>query len=57
MKVATSDGVCKTAKMVERTPIAEEDERILWEKGLLGDHTAKSLMNTIYLIIMESYSD
>ena len=57
MKVATSDGVGKTAKMVERTPIAEEDERILWEKGLLGDHAAKSLMNTIYFYNGNSYSD
>ena len=35
MKVATSDGVCKTAKMVERTPITQEDEqfygrRVCW---------------------------
>ena len=57
MKVATSDGVGKTAKMVDRTPITEEDERILWEKGLLGDHTAKSLMNTIYFYNGNSYSD
>lgn len=35
MKVATSDGVGKTAKMVERTPITQEDEqfygrRVCW---------------------------
>jgi hypothetical protein len=34
--------------MAERTAITEENEQILWEKGLLGDHTAKSLMNTMY---------
>ena len=48
MRKATSDSVGKSAKMAERTAITEEDEKILWEKELLGDHTAKSLMNTMY---------
>ena len=48
MRKATSDSVGKSAKMAERMEITEEDEQILWEKELLGDHTAKSLMNTMY---------
>ena len=48
MRKATSDCVGKSAKMAERTAITEEDEQILWEKELLGDYTAKSLMNTMY---------
>ena len=49
MRKATSDSVGKSAKIAERMAITEEqNEQILWEKELLGDHTAKSLMNTMY---------
>ena len=47
MRKASSDGVGKKTKMAEITELTEEDENILWEKGLLSDHTAKSLLSTI----------
>ena len=48
MRKATSDSAGTSATMAERTAITEEDEQILWEMELLGDHTAKCLMNTMY---------
>lgn len=34
--------------MKERDPISEEDEALLWEKGILGCNSVKSLFRTIY---------
>ena len=48
MRKATSDGVAIKSKMRERDPISEEDEALLWEKGILGCNSAKSLFSTIY---------
>lgn len=48
MRKATSDGVSINSKMKERDPISEEDEALLWEKGILGCNSAKSLFRTIY---------
>ena len=48
MRKATSDGVAIKSKMRERDPISEEDEALLWEKGILGCNSAKSFFRTIY---------
>ena len=48
MRKATLDGVAIKSKMKDRDEISEEDEVALWEKGLLGSHSAKSLFRTIY---------
>lgn len=48
MKDATKCGIAQKCKKEAREEITEEEEAILWEKGLLGGHSAESLMNTIY---------
>ena len=35
-------------QMDSREEITEDEEGILWEKGLLGGHSAESLMYTMY---------
>lgn len=48
MKQATLDGVANETKKEERSEITGEDELLMWNKGVLGCHTAKSLLRTIY---------
>ena len=48
MKQATADGVANKTKKPDREEITEEEENAFWDKGLLGPHTAKSLLHTIY---------
>ena len=48
MKQSTADGVANKTKKEERSDITEEDERTMWNKGLLGCNTAKCLLRTIY---------
>ncbi|XP_048583933.1 uncharacterized protein LOC116602978 [Nematostella vectensis] len=48
MKLASKDGLATASKKEERGEISVEDKAALWEKGLLGCQTAKSLLNTIY---------
>ena len=35
------------SKTKRAEPITEEEEEVLWEKGLLGEHSPKALLNTI----------
>ena len=48
MKDATKCGIAQKCQMDSREEITEDEEGILWEKGLLGGHSAESLMYTIY---------
>ena len=48
MKDATKCGIAQKCKMDSREEITEDEEGILWEKGLLGGHSAESLMYTMY---------
>lgn len=48
MKDATRRGVALNTKKPEKEAVTDEEEKIFWEKGLLGRSTAKSLLNTIY---------
>ena len=48
MKVACKAGVEKKNKKAEREAVTEEEEKIMWDKNLLGCQTAKSLVRTIY---------
>ena len=45
---ANYEGVANKCKRAERVGITEEEERMLWDKGLLGCHNSKVLMHTIY---------
>ena len=35
------------SKTKQAEPITEDEEEVLWEKGLLGDHSPQALLNTI----------
>ena len=35
------------SKRCQAEPLSEDDEEILWNKGLLGDHSPQSLLNTM----------
>ena len=48
MKDATKRGIAQKCKMDPREQITEDEEAIFLEKGLLGGHSAESLMYTIY---------
>ena len=48
MKVACKAGVEKKNKKAEREAVTEEEEKIMWDKNLLGCQTAKSLVRTTY---------
>jgi hypothetical protein len=48
MKQGTRQGDTITSKKPEREEETEEEEEILWRKGLLGGHSAKALMHTMY---------
>jgi len=48
MKNATFQGIGKDSKRPDREGITLQDEKLMWEKGLLGCFTAKSLLDTIY---------
>ncbi|XP_031573097.1 zinc finger MYM-type protein 4-like [Actinia tenebrosa] len=48
MRQATQHGVGIQSKMAEREEITEEDEAAFWKMGLLGCHSANSLLKTIY---------
>lgn len=48
MKNATFQGIGKDSKRTDREGITLQDEKLMWEKGLLGYFTAKSLLDTIY---------
>ena len=39
--------VSLASKQRQAEPITEDEEYLLWEKGLLGDHTADALLNTV----------
>jgi hypothetical protein len=46
MSELTKQGVGTTTKQAE--PISEESENMLWNKGLLGDSSANSILNTVF---------
>ena len=48
MKDATKCGITQKRQMDSHEEITEDKEGLLWEKGLLGGHSAEALMYTIY---------
>ena len=38
------------SKQRQAEPITEEEEDLLWEKGLLGDHNPQALLNTVIYV-------
>ena len=48
IKDATANGIDVASKKKLRSEITEEEEIVLWQKMLLGRHTAESLMHTMY---------
>ena len=46
MSERTKQGVGTTTKQAE--PISEESENMLWNKGLLGDSSSNSILNTVF---------
>ena len=48
MKDTTASEIDVASKKKVRSEITEEEEVVLWQKKLLGEHTAKSLMYTMY---------
>ena len=46
MSEPTKQGVGTTTKQAE--PIGEESENMLWNKGLLGDSSSNSILNTVF---------
>jgi hypothetical protein len=48
MKNATKCGIALLSKKESREEINDEEEAVLWEKGLLGGQTAESLLQTLY---------
>ena len=46
MKRLKASGVQKRKRKAE--PLTVEDEKTLWEKGVLGDHTPQALLNTVF---------
>ncbi len=48
MKLACQDGLTNSTRMAKREEVTEEEEKIMWQKDLLGCQTAKSLLYTIY---------
>ena len=36
------------SKTRKAEPLTEEEEELLWEKGILGDHTPQALLNTVF---------
>lgn len=48
MKDGTRKGLAVKFKKAERQEVTAEEEELFWSKGLLGNETATSLLNTIY---------
>ena len=48
MKLACQDGLTNSTKIAKREEVTEEEEKIMWQKDLLGCQTVKSLVYTIY---------
>lgn len=47
----SGEAIREKRKRVEKKPVGDEDERLLWSKELLGDKTAESLLHTIYFYV------
>ena len=45
MKDLTADGVALKTKRAEKVGISAEEEKMFWDKGLLGCQTAETLVN------------
>ena len=41
-------GMTAKTRKEEKEAITEEEEELFWEKGLLGNSSCKSLLNTVY---------
>jgi len=48
MKDASRCGIAEMSRRESRSEITEDEERILWDKSLLGSHSAESLLYTVY---------
>ena len=49
MKDGTRAGVDLKAKQKEKEPVTDEEERQLWQSGVIGMETAKSFLNVVYV--------
>ena len=49
MKRLTSKGLGCEIKQAE--PITEEEEELMWSKGVLGDTDPKTLLNTLFFLL------
>ena len=48
MKEGTRFGIALANKKEEKQSVNEEDENKFWTMGLLGNNSAKSLLNVVY---------
>ena len=48
MRDGTRAGVCLKARQKEKEPVTDEEEGQLWQSGVFGMETAKSLLNVVY---------
>lgn len=48
MRQSSEDGVANKTKKADKEGITEEEEKIFWNKNLLGCQTSRSLLHTIY---------
>lgn len=51
MKDLTADVVALKTKRAEKVGISAEEEKVFWDKGLLGCQMAETLVNTIILLL------
>ena len=55
MKDATKFGIAQKCKMDIREETTQDEEAILWGKGLLGGFSAESLMYESFIFITEKF--
>ena len=48
MKKLKAAGICTPRRKSE--PLSAKDEELLWEKGILGDHTPQALLNAVFYL-------
>ena len=48
MKKLKAAGICTPRRKSE--PLSAKDEELLWEKGILGDHTPQALLNAVFCL-------
>ena len=48
MKKLKAAGICTPRRKSE--PLSAKGEELLWEKGILGDHTPQALLNAVFYL-------